>query len=277
MHHQPSPVDDRVVPQQDSPNSRPGALDVDDPQLRAKLEALGIHTLQFDWCPDGLHLWMFSASGIVADADLPADLLKQLEELKAAREARGNPDSAQWKAALKATAAKQARLKAEQRAAYFLSLRKLGLVRAVVSAPDTPRARSSRRTPPRRQHSLATSSGEDPPDDPHHQARPSEPKGFDRSLDRALEALRAIFPEGDVYRPHPEEHNVWFARCPFCRCQVLTLKISEFKDSSVEFDCWSGCEERLIRLVLGIGRDDKRRRPVTIAEALSVWMQEVRP
>jgi hypothetical protein len=127
---------------------------------------------------------------------------------------------------------------------------------------------------PKREFSIATSSGQDPPDDPHDQESPSEPKGFDRPLDRALEALRAIFPEGDVYRPHPEEHNVWFARCPFCRCQILTLEITERK-GGIAFDCWSGCEEQLIRLVLGFGRGGRPSRPLTLAEALSLWVQEV--
>ena len=94
--------------------------------------------------------------------------------------------------------------------------------------------------------------------------------GFDRPLDGSLLALRKLFPGEACYRPHPSDVNVWVARCPACACfnvftNVFTLTITEFVDerwdrSEVRFDCWAGCDERLIRLCLGIDVPLKRPR-----------------
>jgi hypothetical protein len=88
------------------------------------------------------------------------------------------------------------------------------------------------------------------------------PDPFERPLDRTLLHLRKLWPGEQVYRWHPDKIDDWVARCPICRISsVFTLEITEMPllvggaeepGGEVRFDCWTGCDERLIRLTLGI-------------------------
>jgi hypothetical protein len=77
---------------------------------------------------------------------------------------------------------------------------------------------------------------------------------FDRPLDRALQALRTVFPSGTTVYRWTDDLDSWVALCPVCRFEsVFTLTITEMGDepgSAIRLECWNGCDERLIRIAL---------------------------
>jgi hypothetical protein len=85
---------------------------------------------------------------------------------------------------------------------------------------------------------------------------------FNRPLDRTLLRMRALWPGETIYRPHPDKVDTWVGRCPVCQLRsVYTLSITEMPllvggveepGGEVRFDCWSGCDESFIRLLLGV-------------------------